>query len=163
MQIRPSTTEDAEQIAACVGTVARERRWLASVEAFGVDQTRRFLAHLDETGGIHLVAVDRTEIVGWCDVVRYHSPGMAHTGRLGIGLLPGYRDRGLGGPLLIRTLEAAFGAGFRRIELEVFASNERALKLYLRHGFRVEGRKVGAWELDGRSDDLLLLGLLKPA
>ena len=52
-----------------------------------------------------------------------------------MGIVPAYRSRGLGARLINATLEAAFGAGFVRIESGVHADNEWAIALYDRVGF----------------------------
>jgi ribosomal protein S18 acetylase RimI-like enzyme len=56
-------------------------------------------------------------------------------GRLGMGLLADYRARGIGRALLEATLDDAFARGFERVALEVFAGNERAVRLYEKVGF----------------------------
>jgi len=48
-----------------------------------------------------------------------------------------------------------------RVELEVFAGNDRARRLYERHGFVVEGVRRGARKLDGRREDVIVMGRLK--
>ena len=48
-----------------------------------------------------------------------------------------------------------------RIELEVFASNERAVRLYQSEGFMLEGRKRRARILDGTEDDILIMALCR--
>jgi putative acetyltransferase len=63
----------------------------------------------------------------------------------------------LGRGLLDQALSAALAAGFRRVELEVYASNAAALALYQRCGFVVEGVKRGMRVLDGRVDDVMLM------
>jgi ribosomal protein S18 acetylase RimI-like enzyme len=98
-------------------------------------------------------------VVGWVDIERVAWEGMRHVGRLGMGLLPEFRGRGLGRMLLQAALTAAAHAGLRRVELEVYASNGPAIALYRAMGFDDEGRKVGARELDGRPDDLLVMAM----
>ncbi len=48
-----------------------------------------------------------------------------------------------------------------RIELEVFASNVGATKLYQNVGFFEEGCKQNARKLDGQYDDIIMFGLLR--
>ena len=87
--------------------------------------------------------------------------GLTHAGRLGMGLLPKYRGQGWGAKLVTKALSIAFKTGLERIELEVFASNVVAIKLYKHFGFREEGRKRMARKLDGVYDDVILFGLLR--
>lgn len=49
-----------------------------------------------------------------------------------------------------------------RIELEVFASNEAAIRLYESESFQHEGRKRKPRVPDGSEDDLVLMARLTP-
>ncbi|MCW5800886.1 MAG: GNAT family N-acetyltransferase [Deltaproteobacteria bacterium] len=56
--------------------------------------------------------------------------------------------------------------GFRHLNLEriwlrVFAPNTRALRMYEKLGFVVEGRLRRAWHLRGVTDDVIVMGLLR--
>jgi RimJ/RimL family protein N-acetyltransferase len=51
--------------------------------------------------------------------------------------------------------------GLERIWLRVFARNARALKVYEKLGFVVEGRLRRAWHLRGVTDDVIVMGLLR--
>ena len=66
----------------------------------------------------------------------------------------------MGAALLARTLEAAEAAGMTRVELEVFASNTRAIRLFERAGFVREGVKRQARLLDGRAEDVVCMARL---
>jgi RimJ/RimL family protein N-acetyltransferase len=159
--LRPTTPDDAPGLCACVDAVARERRYLAHVRGFTVEQTRAFLASLAESGGVQVLAVAGEDVVGWCDVTPLSFEGLRHVGRLGMGLLPAYRGQGLGKGLLREALSRAFGAGLSRVELEVFASNVPAVRLYAQERFVLEGRKRRGRILDGVEDDILVMGLLR--
>ncbi|MGM9516367.1 GNAT family N-acetyltransferase [Roseateles sp. DB2] len=64
--------------------------------------------------------------------------------RLGtMGALPAARGSGAAPALLQDFLARARQAGCRRVELEVFAQNERACRLYERHGFAVQDALQG--------------------
>lgn len=94
--IRPSRIEDYAVIAACVDRVARERRYLASTQGFPAESTQAFLTSLLQNGGIHLSALQDDRVVGWCGVTPGGFEGLTHCGRLGMGLLPADRGKGLG-------------------------------------------------------------------
>jgi RimJ/RimL family protein N-acetyltransferase len=57
------------------------------------------------------------------------------------------------------TLLAAKKFGIERVELEVYASNIPAIKLYEKRGFSHEGVKRKARKLDGVFDDVLMMAL----
>ena len=156
--IVPTHPGHAVSLCEAVGEVARERRWLAAVEAFTPGETHLFV-QLNQAAGVpQFVALCGPKVVGWCEIVRlYPYPGYEHNGRLGMGVLAAWRGQGLGRGLLDQALSAAWGIGFRRVELEVYASNTAALNLYRSRGFVVEGVKRAMRVLDGRVDDVVLM------
>lgn len=85
---------------------------------------------------------------------------MRHSGVVGIGLLPDHRGRGLGEKLMLQALAAARAFGFGRVELSVRHDNARALALYRKVGFKIEGQKRHALQVDGVFHDLIIMGLL---
>jgi RimJ/RimL family protein N-acetyltransferase len=76
-------------------------------------------------------------------------------------MLPEARGKGLGTRLARAAIDRAWSDGLERIELEVFASNERAIELYRRLGFVTEGVKRRARKLDGQYDDNVLMALMR--
>ncbi|HWG44748.1 MAG TPA: N-acetyltransferase [Gemmataceae bacterium] len=74
--------------------------------------------------------------VGPCGTVQ----GMRERSGLGsiqnLGILPGWRGRGLGEALLLQALHGFCQAGLGRGLLEVTAQNDTAIRLYRRLGFR---------------------------
>lgn len=159
VQIRPVTPRDAAGVADCLDAVARERAWLVTTEGFGIHATESFIRSNLVSGNPHFVAsLDHSLIIGWCDVVPPRSGReFAHVGQIGIGLLEGWRGLGIGHALMTTTLEACRARGFTRIELEVYAHNTRAIALYTRLGFVLEGRRVGVRLIDGEYQDMLLM------
>jgi ribosomal protein S18 acetylase RimI-like enzyme len=67
-------------------------------------------------------------------------PASAHVWHVtGLAVEPGFEGRGAGRALMEALMEMARQRGGRRMTLRVFASNERAQRLYERLGFEVEG------------------------
>lgn len=161
--ILPTDPGHAAGLREALGSVARERRWLAAVEPFSEGETRAFVEVNRAAGVPQFVAVAGSTVVGWCDIVRlYPFPGYGHNGRLGMGIVAPWRGRGLGRALLDRALGAAAGAGFDRVELEVYGSNTVALALYRSRGFEIEGIKRGMRRLDGRVEDVVCMARSMP-
>jgi RimJ/RimL family protein N-acetyltransferase len=155
--LRAFAPRDLASFLRCLDTVARERRYLAMTEGPSRAEADAFLADARARGMVQEVAVVGDEVVGWCDVIRKPHPGFEHSGTLGMGLLPAWRGRGLGARLLDAALAGAAEIGITRVELEVFASNARAIALYERRGFVREGTKRGARVLDGVTDDIVCM------
>ena len=146
-----------------IDAVARERRYLAGTSGFSEEATASFIVSVRAAKGVHLVALVDDAIVGWCDITPASFEGMTHVGRLGMGVKAGFRGRGIGKGLLKAALNRAFSQGLERVELEVFRSNDSAVRLYEAHGFCREGVRVGARKLDGMTDDILLFAAFKNA
>jgi ribosomal protein S18 acetylase RimI-like enzyme len=159
VELRTARPEDLASFRACLDAVARERRWLAMVEAPPLEAVRSFVEAGRTRGVQQVLALDAARVVGWCDVSPQPLEGFRHSGDLGMGVLDGYRERGLGGRLLEAALAGAREGGLARVGLEVYASNSRALALYRRFGFAQEGMKRAARILDGRSEDILCMAL----
>ena len=86
---------------------------------------------------------------------------MSHVGDLGIGVLPDWQGSGLGSLLLARSIEDMRAKpGIVRLELTVMNGNDRALRMYDRAGFVVEGHKNRSMrQPDGSYADEILMGL----
>ena len=142
--------------------MARERRWIDFVEGPPLAQTRAFVEMILLGAGVQFVVLDETgEVAGWCDLVRGDREGSRHVWRLGMGLLPAMRGRGIGRRLAEAAIAEAQARGAERIELEVFASNARAITLYERLGFVREGVRRHARLLDGVYDDNVLMAIVR--
>lgn len=157
--IRPIRETDIRGFHACLDAVARERVYLGHLEAPPFERTREWLLEGIEQGVVRLVAVDGARVVGWCDIEASSQEGFRHVGRLGMGVLKAYRRRGIGKQLLLDALRAAGKRGLEKVELDVYASNDAAIKLYEKIGFHHEGRKRKARQIDGRYDDVIVMGL----
>ena len=160
IRIVPTAEEYVESFNAGVDLVARERRYIGFVEGPPLESTRAFVRRILAGGGVQMLAVKSDgAVVGWCDIIRKSDEGFRHVGLLGMGLLPGYRGKGLGKRLAVETIRAGRESGIERVELEVFASNEPAIALYRKLGFVTEGVKRQARKLDGKYDDNVSMAL----
>lgn len=158
IEIRATTLHDLPSlINDCLNPTFRERLYLSITEAIPVAEAlAHHAAHLTD-GHPHFVALSGGRVVGMCECSPSAPPrvgGQRHNATLGMLLVPESRGQGLGEKLL-RTTIAAAGKRWERIELSVYSHNERAHKLYLRCGFIEEGRRVGAWKLDGMTSDII--------
>jgi ribosomal protein S18 acetylase RimI-like enzyme len=143
-----------------VGSVARERRYLAVLEPFPEADVRKYVQENIASGVPHFVALADGKVVGWCDIALKPRPLLRHGGVLGLGVVADYRGRGIGRALLETTLRAAKERGVTRVELTVRVDNERAKRLYERCGFVTEGRCRRHMRVDGEYHDSWLMALL---
>lgn len=152
----------AEGFRACLDAVARERRFLAQVEAPPLQRVRDFVRDSVKNDAAQFVAVDGGAVVGWCDVFPDWPETTKHCGTLGMGVLAAYRGQGIGSRLLAACLAKAKAGGITRITLKVRADNAAAIGLYERAGFRHEARLVKAMRFDGVYYDELQMSLIEP-
>lgn len=80
-----------------------------------------------------------------------------HRATLGICVVKEAWGRGVGSMLMDAALQTAESAGFRQVELEVCADNERAIRLYQRFGFGEYGRRPNGMRRDGLNVDEILM------
>lgn len=160
-RILPASEAYVAGLQAIWDIIARERRYLALLEAPSREDVREFVLSNLACGNPHLLAVADRNPVGWCDIVRLTRPTMNHRGTLSIGLLPSWRQQGIGRQLITQALRLAWDRHFQRIELVVRADNLKAISLYQSSGFAIEGRRRKAFLVDGCYHDLLDMALLK--
>lgn len=163
IEIVPVAEHHAEGFRACLDIVARERRYLAQIEAPPLERVEMFVRENVAKDAAQFVAVDGGRVVGWADVLPAWAHAVAHVGSLGMGVLPAYRGRGIGRRLLEACIAKAWAQGITRIELEVRADNERAIGLYRSLDFVQEAVKRRAMRFDGVYFDALLMSLLMDA
>ena len=161
IEVRPIREEDIESFHATVDMVARERKFIARLEAPPIEQVRAFVRRNIEKGYPQFVAVNDRQVVGWCNIPPMAREVMAHVGDLFMGLKPEWRGQGLGERLLREALAAADTFGYRRIELGVFAGNARAAALYRKAGFVEEGIKRRAILIDDVFHDEIIMARLR--
>ena len=141
--------------------VARERRYLAFLEAPPIEATRTFVLDNIKRGHPQFVAVSaNSEVVGWCDVMPMNRPTQAHRGVFGVGLLPQFRGQGIGAKLIQSALAAAQAYGLHRVELTVREHNTGAIELYKKQGFEIEGVQRDAVLVDGVYENVVCMALV---
>lgn len=160
IQIKHISEADIEGFHSCLDSVASERKFLGHLSAPPLKETRKWIIEAMEKGEIRLIAVDRAQVVGWCDIEIYENEGFDHSGKLGMGVLKEYRGQGIGKNLLEEALTAARDRHLERVELNVYASNAPAISLYKKFKFQVEGRKRRARKLDGTYDDIIVMAII---
>jgi RimJ/RimL family protein N-acetyltransferase len=160
IDVRPSTPKDFDGFYECLAAICRERRYLSMTEPPPKDAARSFIEEARRRGKLQCVALSGPVVVGWCDITPHAFEGFRHCGRLGMGIAAGFRGRGIGRRLLEATVHRAREAGLTRVELEVFSSNVSAIRLYERSGFEHDGVHRHGRIIDGRVEDVLLMGRL---
>jgi ribosomal protein S18 acetylase RimI-like enzyme len=106
------------------------------------------------------VADTGDELVGYVEAQRGAFRRNRHCAYVVIGVREDAAGRGLGRQLLDRLERRAREAGITRLELTVMEHNTRALRLYTRQGYEVEGRRRNSLRVGGRYVDELAMAKL---
>ncbi|MEN3008175.1 GNAT family N-acetyltransferase [Pseudothermotoga sp.] len=161
MSIRWVRLSDAPQLVVFKKTVTSESPFLITYpdEVEDVFEARRFISiYLTDDRRIFLVAEQGGQIVGMITLAGSAKRKVLHKAELGISVRKSHWGKGIGSALMSEALKIAKQKGFKKIQLEVMENNERAIKLYQKFGFEIEGRKKKAVCMDGKYLDLLVMG-----
>ncbi len=109
-----------------------------------------FVLELSKPSGICLAAVEDGSIIGYLVCSRYDT--VWHL--MNVAVEPHRRRQGIAGALLDRLFEQADKPS-EQYTLEVRTSNDAAIRLYERFGFRAAGRRR-AYYHDNREDALIM-------
>ncbi|MFN7882858.1 MAG: GNAT family N-acetyltransferase [bacterium] len=148
-EVRKIAVADASSFRDCLDAVARERKFLAQVEAPPLERMEQFVADSVSKDAAQYVAVKDGNVIGWCDIFPHWAYALQHVGVLGMGVLSPYRGQGLGKRLILQTLAHAREKGIYRVTLEAREDNAKAIRLYESVGFKHEGRAPCAMRFDG--------------
>lgn len=144
--VRPARPRDARACLRIVTEAVRERPRTLSVDEAELWSVREWRSHRADWGprGVSLVATVGGKVVGQLSCTRSAgSRTTSHNAEFGITVAREARGQAVGRALL-ETLEVwAYEVGVTRIQLGVFAGNERALRLYRSMGYEDEGVQRG--------------------
>ena len=139
LDIRPLAYADLPQV------IAIERRAFPTPWSLAM-----FVLELSKPSGICLAALEDDEMVGYLVCSRYDT--VWHL--MNVAVEPSRQRQGIASQLLVRLFEQA-DKPREQYTLEVRTSNEAAIRLYERFGFRAAGRRR-AYYHDNREDALIM-------
>lgn len=107
-----------------------------------------------------MIALANGMVVGILDFHGNTRTQCAHVGGFGVSVAKAWRGRKVATRLIEKLLDWARLQKIRRVELEVFANNSRAFRLYEHLGFALEGRRREAVVVEGVHIDSLQMAKL---
>jgi RimJ/RimL family protein N-acetyltransferase len=164
LRIEPARPLDALPTLALHRAVLEERQWFITLPEeldLTLDEREHQIRGLAEAdNSLFLVArLPGERCVGFLTLRGGSLRRLRHTAKLELMVDPSWRGEGIGTAMLEAALRWAEDSPvLTKIGLAVFATNERALALYDKLGFREEGRRPGEYRLEDGStrDDVLL-------
>lgn len=113
---------------------------------------------------LHLVALLDERVIGGAGLHPELALRRRHAMTLGIWVAPPAQGQGVGKALMAALLDYADNwAQVLRIELSVYCDNERAIRLYRRYGFEIEGTLRAYALRNGRYVDVHTMARLHPS
>ncbi len=140
--VRSYQVIDKGALETVINAVCAEGRWMRTTHFEPTPAWEHALTEPDCPDHLLLVAHAEERPIGWCRAFPTNVPGEA---KVGIGLLPPYRDRGLGTSMLRRSLDWAGEQELTRLTLTTRDDNHRAIHVFEKCGFSPTGWREGKW------------------
>ena len=121
-----------------------------------IEWLARLLTSLEKDKQVVVVAEVDGRFVGQTEVTPKGGRSR-HVGSIGIALKDGYRDVGIGSELMREAETHSRRLGLEILQLEVFASNDKARHVYEKAGYRETGRWPREIKKDGAYIDAILM------
>jgi RimJ/RimL family protein N-acetyltransferase len=124
----------------------------------------RFISWLSaKTNSVLLVAEGGSKLIGFLGATGGERLRTRHSALLFLGVRKEYWSLGVASALLQEALSWASRAGVLRLELTVHTTNDRAVALYKRFGFQIEGTRRASLLVAGQVRDEYLMSRVAEA
>jgi len=156
--IRRFRIEDRDRLAEMYSSLSSEAmRW--GMPPYDEEVIEKWIGNLQNL--IFLVAIYDDRIVGDAHIYKFPHSRRKGTSDLIIYLHQDFQNVGLGTAMLNELIDLAKKEGLHRVSLHVIADNKRAVHVYKKVGFKVEGvLKDSYLGEDDKYHDELVMGLL---
>ena len=159
--IRKMQPPDIDEYIKLRGIIDCETEYMAARGGERYRSNKRIAKSLEEGSKTILVAEKEAALVGFVAATRGSFLKRRHIFSLGVGVIKAEWGKGIGKGLMqqIESISLMM-EGIRRLELEVFETNTRAIQLYEKMGYEREGVKRGAVCLAGVYSDSIMMSKL---
>ncbi len=164
LTIRNPEIEDAQSLVDYINIVSVESENLSFGEGeapFTKEQEEEYIKSL-KTNPHKIMAIGEidSEIVAVSDISSPSLPRLKHCGDLGMSVMKKHWNTGVGTALMNFLVDWAIEDGnFKKINLHVKETNDFAIHLYKKLGFKEEGRMSRGMFINDKYFDLILMGL----
>jgi RimJ/RimL family protein N-acetyltransferase len=159
--IRPAGPGDAAALLALKRQLDRETSFMLlepSERDTAAPALARELEAMARSGNSAVIVADAGgELAGYVELAGGGFRRNRATALVVIGVLAAASGKGIGGGLLAEAKRWSARHGLHRLELTVMAHNHRAIALYQRAGFSIEGRRTECLLVDGHFVDELYM------
>lgn len=162
---RKAREEDAEKIVKFFNIVGGETNYMSFEKdeyALNVEEQAELIRSLEGNAtNTMLLAMDGEEIAGLSTITSSHKIKSGHDAELGIVVGKKYQGKGIGTALIRQVIDWVRENGITtRMSLEVRADNVKAVNMYMKFGFVVEGCRKNSTRLNGTYYDDYVMGMM---
>jgi ribosomal protein S18 acetylase RimI-like enzyme len=161
ISVRPAVPGDAEQLLVLRRTLFAETSlllWESAEFVSTVEQEAQFIERVaGRANSLLLLGFTSDKAVGFLAALGGERNRLKHSALLALGVLREHWSQGVASKMLGQVIAWAPGASVTRLELTVHTSNDRAVSLYRKFGFEVEGTRRCSLLVDGVFKDEYLM------
>lgn len=117
------------------------------------DIIKRNIENIIDNNDACYIALNENIIIGFIIAVREKFIRTKHSSKIVVGILEDYCSHGIGYELFQNAFKWAETNGIKRLELTVITENTRAVNLYKKLGFKIEGLKEMSTLINGKYYD----------
>jgi RimJ/RimL family protein N-acetyltransferase len=163
--IRKAKTEDAEKLLEYLNTIPNESDNLTfgpNELTFDIEERKAFINTCENCESRYFVIAEyEGKIIGNLNFSGETKPRTKHKGEFGVSVLKEFWGNGIAYELIKGLIQwAKEGGKIKKINLLVREDNERAVKVYKKLGFEVEGLIKRSFFIDGRYYSAYYMGLI---
>lgn len=163
--IREAEVKDAEDIINVINSVGAEKVFIFTEQfPHDVNWERAFIQeHVKEKKDcLFAVAEVSGKTVGVCDVHQGSNQKDSHMAGLGMMVVKDWREMGIGTAMMIYMIDWAKNRGIEKLCLSAFLTNQRAINLYKKFNFQIEGTRKNQYKINGKYvDEIMMAKFLK--
>ena len=160
---RPEQPDDTEMLWEMFSTLSEESK-SNLIPPFTRERIESWTQNIDYDKLLTIVAVVEEKsvqrIVGSASLRFNQQEALKHRAELGITIHDSHQNRGIGTALLKHLISIAKTKNLKKIHLNVSATNDRAINLYKKAGFKMEGKLCKENCINGRYRDEYRMALL---
>lgn len=154
-EIRYANESDAKQIIKKMEKMIRDENYLEEDENSlnDVEEEKKEIKKIKREGSLYAVIDIEGEIAGVLILRRGKLAMNNHIVTVRVWITEKYRGEGLGSTLMEYGIEWSLKAGVEKICLDVFSNNPRAIQMYEKFGFVVEGIRKRQYVIENKYVD----------
>lgn len=155
--LRPVDENDAQDIIMHVEMIVKAGRYLQKEEPRTLEEEIKFILETRLKGNMYTAVERKGKVVGIARVLKGELEMKKHTGIFRTWIHPDSQGLGIGKQVMNYTLRWGLTNHLHKLWLTVFSGNEKAVLVYEKSGFIIEGRQKNQVVIDGNFEDEIFM------